>query len=143
MLFAAQRRSPKDAQKLATLRTRDGFQPIHYAESVDCLQLLLEFKAELDAKTNDGRTILHTVTAASVIDYVFTEQDKPDWGDKPRMEVAEGCCGITMEQLQIFRYCRFVFLQQSNPLICVTLSCGTCTRLYLWSHIPYAAPVLA
>ena len=114
MLFAAHRRSPEEAQKLATLPTRGGFQPIHYAGSVDCLQLLLEFKAALDAKTHDGSTILHTVTASSVIDYVLTEQHKPYWNrlGLPRMDVAEGCCGISVDRLSITR--TLIFLRQSK-----------------------------
>eukprot|EP00931_Biecheleriopsis_adriatica_P063053 TRINITY_DN38129_c0_g2_i1.p1 TRINITY_DN38129_c0_g2~~TRINITY_DN38129_c0_g2_i1.p1 ORF type:complete len:2074 (+),score=440.69 TRINITY_DN38129_c0_g2_i1:62-6283(+) len=67
MLQAARRKSQKDVEELVSVRDQQGKQPIHYAGSSEVLNLLLEFRAEIDAKTNGGHTVLHTIQHAHVL----------------------------------------------------------------------------
>ena len=53
--------------------TDAGIQPIHVAGSVQVMDLLLEKRARLDAKDNDGNTVLHTLTSVSVLHHVLRE----------------------------------------------------------------------
>lgn len=76
--------SCEGGEKLVTLKSsKGGLQPIHVAGSTEVLELLLEHRANLGDKTQDGRTIFHTLEAVSVLRQVLDWHKTNSWRSKP------------------------------------------------------------
>eukprot|EP00434_Breviolum_minutum_P038440 symbB.v1.2.034097.t1/scaffold4342.1/size40914/3 len=68
-------REGKDREQLAGQRLPgSGIQPIHYAGSIEVMDLLLSARADLAARDSRQNTVLHLLKNAVVLDYVLAEK---------------------------------------------------------------------